>query len=45
MISNRSDASCRKFNRRPGSQKNGCSRHAAVSGLQAKQISNEILVR
>lgn len=33
MISNRSDASCRKCNRRPESQKNGCSRHVVVSGL------------
>jgi hypothetical protein len=33
MISNLSDASCKKFRRRPGFQKNGCSRHVVVSGL------------
>lgn len=37
MISNLSDASCKKLSRRPGSQKNGCNKIFAVSGLENQE--------
>lgn len=42
MISNRSDASWRKFSRRAGSQKKGCTRQDVVSGLFKGRLGSEV---